>query len=87
MFVLDIFLLNKIVLNFTSFNYLATYLFCGVVVFNELVSIDENIGVITGTRISKRFTDMLNAFKTTKDKINNARNNDLIGFIPTRTKH
>jgi len=75
-FVLDIFLLNKIVLNFTSFNYLATYLFCGVVVFNELVSIDENIGVITGTRISKRFTDMLNAFKTTKDKINNARNND-----------
>lgn len=68
-FVLDKYLLNKIMMLLVDVEYLATNVLAITIVFNEAISVNENIKGITGVSISERFLKLLKAVKTTKKQI------------------
>ena len=68
-FVLDKYLLNKIMMLLVDVEYLATNVLAITIVFNEAISVNENIKGIIGVSISERFLKLLKTVKTTKKQI------------------
>lgn len=73
-YALDFFCLNKFLILFIDIEYVVTNLLVITIVFNEAVSINENIKGITGISISERFTKILKVFKSTKKQIETINN-------------
>lgn len=66
---IDALFLNEIVTSFVSIEMASTKLMAVLLVFDELKSIDNHFGTLTGKTIVDRFYSVTDAFKTIKDKL------------------
>jgi hypothetical protein len=78
-FLLDFALLNEFITNFVQIEYFATKIIASVMIYIELLSIDETFKVLRGKSIFSYLASMLNHLKKAKasfESVNEAKNKE-----------